>query len=278
MDGSHRLHDLERRLQFDPSPFVLTQLADEYRRAGRLTEAVNCCRKSLLRHPAYHSARLILARALVALARQDEAASEYEQVVAQAPDNLAAARELAEICEKQGRPGDALTYYRRAFVLARNDKSIEAAIERLSTNREEPSAVPAAPQAPPTRAVLPNARQVDFDAVLSLLGRPHQQPPPLTERLLSDPTSLIPAPSPTVAALEPPAPDGPRPADDALATLERDLRDRFSHDVASFPTEAELSATSTAAVDAARIESAVITALEAWLDAIARDRHRMRQP
>ena len=275
MDGSQRLHDLERRLQFDPSPFVLAQLADEYRRAGRLTEAVNCCRNSLSRHPGYHSARLILARALVALARPAEAALEYEQVVAQAPDNLAAARELAEICEKQGRPADALTYYRRAFTLARNDKSIEAAIERLSSASGEAPAVtavpPPAPPPTPVRAVRPNPRQVDFDAVLSLLGRPHQQPPPLTERLLSDPTSLIPAATGTAPA----STTALAPSDDALGALERDLREHFEPAFASSPTE-NPAETPTPAPRAARIDGAVQNVLEAWLDAIADDRDQMR--
>ena len=278
MSEGARLIALQRRVQSDPAPFVFAQLAEEYRRAGRLSDAVACCRTGLQRHPGYLSARLILARSLTALARWEEAAQEYEQVVASAPDNLAATRELAEIYEKRARPDEALNYYRRALALARNDRSLEAAIERISLNVGAQPVPRPVPPTPPARAVLPNSRQVDFDAVLSLLGRPHQQPPPLTERLLSDPTSPIPVASPTATAPVPPPPADPRPGDDVLATLERDLRDRFDHDLPSFPTEEQQSATSTPGADPARIEGAVMTALEAWLDAIARDRNRMRQP
>jgi tetratricopeptide (TPR) repeat protein len=265
-----RLIALQRRVQSDPAPF-----AEEYRRAGRLSEAVACCRTGLQRHPGYLSARLILARSLSALARWEEAAEEYEQVVAAAPDNLAATRELAEICEKRGRKADSLTYYRRALALARNDRSLEDAIERLSSEAGArtvaPEASPPAPP-PPARSVRPNARQVDFDAVLSLLGRPHQQPPPLTERLLTDPASLLPAATAEIAA----SAAAVAPADDALAALEQDLRDHFDHALAGFPIEGSAAATSTPGQDKARIEAAVIRALEAWLEAIARDRNQTR--
>jgi len=274
-----RLIALQRRVQSDPAPFVFAQLAEEYRRAGRLSDAVECCRTGLQRHPGYLSARLILARSLSGLARWEEAAEEYEQVVAAAPDNLAATRELADVYEKRARPEEALTYYRRALALARNDRSLEAAIGRLSSGGVGQPALTPVPPPPPARAVIPNARQVDFDAVLSLLGRPHQQPPPLTERLLSDPTSLIPVESATATATAAPlSVADPRPGDDVLATLERDLRGRFDHDFAAFPTEEQLAAISTAVADPARVEGAVMTALQAWLDAIARDRDRMAQP
>ena len=278
MNEGARLIALQRRVQSDPAPFVFAQLAEEYRRAGRLSDAVACCRTGLQRHPGYLSARLILARSLSALARWDEAAQEYEQVVAAAPDNLAATRELAEIEEKRGRKADALTYYRRALALARNDRALAAAIERLSSDAgAAPSATietpPAVPPPSPARSVLPNTRQVDFDAVLSLLGRPHQQPPPLTERLLSDPRSLIPG----AAAESPASPVAVAQADDPLAALEQDLRDRFDHPFATFPPEEEVAFASPSAEDPARIENAAISALEAWLDAISRDRNRLRR-
>jgi tetratricopeptide (TPR) repeat protein len=123
-----RLSELQRRVQSDPPPFVFAQLAEEYSRAGRFADAVACCRSGLERHPGYLSARLILGRALVALSRWDDAAAEYAKVVAAAPDNLAATRELAEIHDHQGRADDALRFYRRALALARNDKGLEAAI------------------------------------------------------------------------------------------------------------------------------------------------------
>lgn len=280
--------ELQRRVLSDPAPFVFAQLAEEYRRSGRFADAVASCREGLARHPGYLSARLILGRALAALSSWDESAREYEQVVRHAPDNLAATRELAEICERLGRTHDALTYYSRALALARNDRALETAIQRLSAEAEVAKAPdrtvppPLTPAAAPAPAPKASVRQVDFDAVLALLGRPHQQPPPLTERLLSDPLTLM--RGATAVAELPVA----VPADDAMATLERGLRDRFAPADAATPKPAPAvqamaleegppAGKSTPDSAAARIETAVITALEAWLDAIARDRHQTRQ-
>ena len=246
-----RLAELERRVRFDPSPFVFAQLAEEYRHANRLDDAINCCRAGLARHPGYLSARLILGRALAATARWDEAVVEYEQVVAAAPDNLAAMRELAEICHRLGRSDEALKYYRRALALARNDRDLERVIATLSS--EPPGA---------------DTTRVDFDALLASLGRPDQQPPPVIELLLTDPTALLPAPDAVAPALG----DAP---DDRFAALERDLREHVGGATPS-TAQPELPtievAPSTADAAAARIEASIVADLEAWLDALARDR------
>ena len=72
-------------------------LAEEYRRAGRLSEAVTVCRTGLERHPSYLSARVTLGRALQTLGDVGDARAEFEHVIAVAPDNLAAIRALAEL-------------------------------------------------------------------------------------------------------------------------------------------------------------------------------------
>jgi tetratricopeptide (TPR) repeat protein len=92
-----RIDELERRVQQDPASIVFGALAEEYRRAGRLDEAVAACRSGLERHPAYLSARVTLGRALQELSRSDEARAEFEYVISLAPDNLAAIRALAEL-------------------------------------------------------------------------------------------------------------------------------------------------------------------------------------
>ena len=69
-------------------------LAEEHRRAGRFEEAIAVCRDGLARYPAYVSARVTLGRALLDSGDVAGALAELEQAVAQAPDNLAAARAL----------------------------------------------------------------------------------------------------------------------------------------------------------------------------------------
>lgn len=92
-----RIAELERRVQQDPASIVFGALAEEYRRAGRLEEAVATCEQGLTRHPSYLSARVTLGRALQELGRVDEARAEFERVIDVAPDNLAAIRALSEL-------------------------------------------------------------------------------------------------------------------------------------------------------------------------------------
>jgi len=89
--------DLEGRIARDPASIAFAQLAEEYRRSGRLEDAVQVCRAGLARHPEYPSARLTLGRALVTLGQFDDAREEFERVIREAPDNLAALRAVEEL-------------------------------------------------------------------------------------------------------------------------------------------------------------------------------------
>ena len=99
-----RIEELERRVQQDPASVVFGALGEEYRRAGRLAEAVEVCRTGLERHPSYLSARVTLGRALQTLGEVDEARAEFERVIVVAPDNLAAIRALAELHDEPASP------------------------------------------------------------------------------------------------------------------------------------------------------------------------------
>lgn len=92
-----RIEELERRVRQDPASIAFGALAEEYRRAGRLEDAIAACRAGLDRHPSYLSARVTLGRALQELGLQAEARDEFEYVLSLAPDNLAAIRGLAEL-------------------------------------------------------------------------------------------------------------------------------------------------------------------------------------
>ncbi len=136
MADSHRIEDLRRRVQKDPSSIAFAQLAEECRRAGEFQQAVDVCRAGLELHPGYLSARVTLGRALAELDQMDAAQGELEVVLKGAPDNLAAIRALAEILHRRGLLGEALARYRTALSLSRNDPDLERIINELSREVE----------------------------------------------------------------------------------------------------------------------------------------------
>ncbi len=132
MADNPRIEDLRRRVEKDPASIAFAQLAEEYRRAGRPQESIEACRAGLARHPGYLSARVTLGRALLELRQLDEAQHELEVVLKSAPENLAAIRGLAEVHHERGSLADALTYYKAALALARNDPDLDETVADLT--------------------------------------------------------------------------------------------------------------------------------------------------
>ena len=169
MSVNQRLEDLRRRVQQDPSSIAFAQLAEEYRRAGQLQEAVDVCRAGLAIHPGYLSARVTLGRALLDLQELDAAQEELERVLKSAPENLAAIRGLADIHHRRGSLAEALAQYRAALALARNDPDLEQTVADLAAQVEPVDPVPEEPTYEPAIAVEPvPVRAVRIVAALEL--------------------------------------------------------------------------------------------------------------
>lgn len=173
MADSPRIDDLRRRVQKDPASIAFAQLGEEYRRAGQFQEAADVCRAGLAIHPGYLSAHVTLGRALIELHDFLGARSEFETVLKSAPENLAALRGLAEVLHKSGLLSEALTRYRAALDLARNDPDLERAVEDLTRELTSRSAAPGVaatipfePQAaPPVEDVATAEEPVAADSV-----------------------------------------------------------------------------------------------------------------
>jgi tetratricopeptide (TPR) repeat protein len=169
MSESSRFDGLRRRVQQDPSSIAFAQLAEEYRRARQLQEAVDVCRAGLAVHPGYLSARVTLGRALLDLHELDAGQEELERVLKIAPENLAAIRGLAEIHHRRGSLAEALAQYRAALALARNDPDLEQTVADLAAQVEPVDPVPEEPTYEPAIAVEPvPVRAVRIVAALEL--------------------------------------------------------------------------------------------------------------
>ena len=136
MADESRIDDLRRRVQQDPASIAFAQLGEELRRADLLEEAVAVCRAGLVVHPTYHSARVTLGRALLALNRLDDAEAELSMALAAIPGNLSALRALGEIHQRHGRLTEALADFESALAIARNDPDLQEKVAGLARQIE----------------------------------------------------------------------------------------------------------------------------------------------
>lgn len=160
-------------------PRLVAQLADTYRKDGRLDEAIRVCRDGLAVHPTYVAARVVLARALMERGSLEEAEAEFRRVLAQSPENLVVVKFLGDICAKTGRGREARDYYERALRLKPGDPETQKRLAALPMGEgADPSGRPESrpegdPLASPTLASL-YAAQGHTDiarAIYSFLGR-----------------------------------------------------------------------------------------------------------
>jgi tetratricopeptide (TPR) repeat protein len=119
------IRHLETRLQREPSSQAYAALAEAYRRAGRLDEAVTLCRQGLERHPGYATARFILAKTLLDRDEPGAARDEVERFLATEPDHEPGLRLAMECAIRQADPAGALDHCRRLVALDPDDRSVQ---------------------------------------------------------------------------------------------------------------------------------------------------------
>ena len=121
----------EERLAKDPGSLAFAALGDLYRKAGRLDDAVAACRDGLTRHPHYSTARLILAKTLIA--RQDfaDALAEIDTILRTNPKDVQCHRLASEVHRRLGRLDDAVRHLEQAASLDPGDRESHALLGLL---------------------------------------------------------------------------------------------------------------------------------------------------
>jgi tetratricopeptide (TPR) repeat protein len=127
--GAIRRH--EERLAKEPTSLAFAQLADLYRKAGRTGEAVTLCREGLVRYPQYTTARLILAKTLIAEGRMDGALAEIDAILQVSPKDVQCHRLAAELQRRRGRIDAAVGHLETAVALDSGDRESRALLGLL---------------------------------------------------------------------------------------------------------------------------------------------------
>jgi tetratricopeptide (TPR) repeat protein len=121
----------EERLARDPASLAFAQLADLYRKAGRTRDAVALCRNGLTRYPQYTTARLILAKALVADGQLAPAQVELEAILEVDSKDAPSHRLAAEIQRRLGHIDEAVRHLEAAVALDPTDRESQGLLSLL---------------------------------------------------------------------------------------------------------------------------------------------------
>src|SRR5687768_6955515 len=157
-DVEARLRDLKKRVEREPRSRFFVPLAEEYRKSGRLPEAIRALEDGLRAHPGYVAARVALARAFLETGRIEESMEAFSKVLVDDPSNLVASKALGDIHLSRGQPMEAPKRYLR-FRAVSGDRRLDALIEKLRGETGAspegalaPSPAPRAPAPPPPPA------------------------------------------------------------------------------------------------------------------------------
>ncbi len=125
------IEKLKARVEKDPNSRLFLPLAEEYRKAGMLDEAISVLLKGLERQPSYTSARVALGKIYLEKKMIEDARREFEKVISAIPDNLFSHKKLAEIYRDIGELDRAIKEYRTVLEINPLDEEARAFIEGL---------------------------------------------------------------------------------------------------------------------------------------------------
>jgi len=190
---SSEIDKLRARYNENPKGRNFAPLADAYRKARQLDEAIALCHEGLQHHPDYVSAHIVLGRCLID--KKDDVAAEtsFRRVLELDPENIIALKMLSDIAMRSGRPHEAVDWLTR---LLQVDPMNGEAAEALSLARGQ-MAAPTGPAVAVTVTELPAA---SIPAAAPVAAVP---PPAVTEaptEALAQPDFSLSAPMPPPAA------------------------------------------------------------------------------
>ena len=150
MAYTSEIDKLEARFRDNPKGRNFAPLADAYRKAGLIDNAVDLCQNGLKLHPDYVSAHIVYARCLVDKKDDPAALGVFRKVLELDGENIIALRGLAELAERNGKFEDEVEWLTR---LLNADPMNGDAAEALARAKRKVGTVATSPMTKPNFAV-----------------------------------------------------------------------------------------------------------------------------
>src|SRR3954470_2781353 len=163
MASSARIDDLRKKFEENPRRYF-APLANEYRKAGEIEEAIAICREHLPQQPGHMSGHIVYGQALYEARQFDEAKSVFETALTLDPENLIALRHLGDISLMVGDGEAARTWYKRVLEADPRNEEIQAQLAHI-----DQSGAPT----PVAGSVAPTAASPSVDAAAPIVSAPN---------------------------------------------------------------------------------------------------------
>ncbi len=125
MGTSARIDELRKKFDENPRRYF-APLANEYRKAGDLEQAIFICQEYLPQQPGHMSGHIVFGQALYESGRTEEAKAVFETALSLDPENLIALRHLGDIARGAGDLTGARAWYQRVLDTdPRNDEIMQ---------------------------------------------------------------------------------------------------------------------------------------------------------
>ncbi len=131
------MEKLKKKVENDPSSKLFVPLAEEYRKLGRIDEAINILLNGLKTQPDYMSAVVALGKMYLEKSMTAEAQEAFEKVVNVIPNNLFAHKRLAEMYFEHGEKDRAARECEIILSLSHNDEDAETMLGFLKPRKPD---------------------------------------------------------------------------------------------------------------------------------------------
>lgn len=166
MAGTTRIEELQKKFDENPRRYF-APLANEYRKAGDIDQAIAICQEYLPQQPGHMSGHIVYGQALFEARRFDDAREVFETALSLDPENLIALRHLGDISRENGDPAAARGWYQRVLDADPRNEEIGTLIAELDTMPSVSSSAPT-PISTPTVRMSP----IEEQPAISLSDQP----------------------------------------------------------------------------------------------------------